>query len=317
MRPGPQLAEVLAELGEKYLAMGSITPPARGDALALRAMIDAGSAGAAAPESHGVSVASYRVPMSDGAYIDVLWYSPDDAQNSEPGPVVVYLHGGGMIAGKPEHYDGLVRYYVQQSQASFAVPAYRLAPEHLGARIARDGLDTVIWLAERSDELGVDPARIAVMGDSGGGGVAAATAILARDNNIELARQILVYPMLDDRNTVPDHDFPPFASWDWDSNWTCWRAVLGGDHGGANVSATVAPARLSDFTGLPPGYIEVGELDIFRDESISYAQRLHRAGISCELHVLPGVMHGHDRLSVEIDVSRRSLAERCRVLAAI
>ena len=155
------------------------------------------------------------------------------------------------------------------------------------------------------------------MGDSGGGGIAAGTAILARDRGIRLAKQILVYPMLDDRNVTPDPTIAPFASWTWDSNWTCWRAVLGDQIGAEGVSPVAAPARLADFGGLPPTYIEVGELDIFRDESIAYAQSLHRAGISCELHILPGVTHGHDRLSVEFDISRRSLADRCRVLTTL
>ncbi|WP_182377721.1 alpha/beta hydrolase [Nocardioides sp. WS12] len=310
LTPDPQIAEAFAVLVEKFT--GAVAAPARGDAPALRAMIDAGLDDAPVPESSGVSVTSHRVPTSDGQSIEMRWYTPDSATG--PGPVVVYLHGGGMIAGKPDHVDGLVRHYAEQTGVRFAVPDYRLSPEHPGERMARDAFETLVWVLERSETFSVDPDRAAVMGDSGGGGVAAGTAVLARDLGVPLAKQVLIYPMLDDRNTVPDPDFPPFVSWDWSANWTCWNAVLGGRQGTDHVSPIEAPARLVDVAGLAPAYIEVGELDIFRDESISFAQRLHRAGVSCELHVLPGVTHGHDRLSLEIDVSRRSLVERCRVL---
>ncbi|WP_405146661.1 alpha/beta hydrolase [Nocardia salmonicida] len=313
----PQIAGVYAELAEKIQAAGALALPARGDAIGLRAVVDGGLSVSPTPESSGVSVKSYQVTTSDQESIEVRWYTPDDADPAVPGAVVVYFHGGGMIAGKPEYYDGVARYYVEQSQVRVAVVDYRLAPEHPGGRMARDGLDTLRWMLDKAGELGVDPARIAVMGDSGGGGVAAATAILARDHDIDLARQILIYPMLDDRNTVPDPAFPAVLSWDWDANWTAWNALLGAEVGGTDVSPTAAPARLVEFGGLAPAYIEVGELDIFRDESINYAQRLHRVGISCELHILPGVNHGHDRLSVDIDVSRRTFADRCRVLAAL
>jgi len=311
----PQIAEVYAALAETIMAAGPLTIPARGDTLALRAVVDGGLSVSPMPESSRVSVKSYEVATSDEQSIEVRWYSPEDADPAVPRPAVAYFHGGGMIAGKPEYYDGVVRYYVEQSQVCIAVVDYRLAPEHPGGRMAHDGLDTLNWMLANAGELGVDPARIAVMGDSGGGGVAAATAILAREHDIKLAKQILIYPMLDDRNTVPDPLFPAVLSWDWDSNWTAWHALLGDAAGGADVSPVAAPARLVEFDGLASAYIEVGELDIFRDESIDYAQRLYRAGISCELHVLPGVNHGHDRLSVDIDVSRRTFADRCRVLA--
>ena len=313
----PQIAAMYQAMAEKLQSLGDFSPPARGDVHALRAMIDGAMPACPAPPSTGVSVHRHVVASSLQGQFELRWNEPETPPVDELRPAVVYLHGGGMVAGKAEYYDGLVRYYVQQTQVPFASVDYRLAPENPGTGMATDAVDAIAWLIAHADELGVDTERIAVMGDSGGGGVAAGTAILARDRGIVLARQLLIYPMLDDRTTVPDPNLAPYAAWDWDSNWTCWSAVLGADIGGDTVSPIAAPARLTDFSGLPPAYIEVGDLDIFRDESISYAQRLHAAGISCELHVLPGVTHGHDRVSVEIDVSRRTLAERCRVLAAL
>ncbi|WP_020659144.1 alpha/beta hydrolase [Amycolatopsis benzoatilytica] len=314
-RIDPQIAQLYAELA----ASGRAAPPApleKGNAAQLRQLCEAAMASAAPPPPNGVSARTCAVPTSDGASIEVRWYTRDSGSAPE-GAAVVYFHGGGMIAGRLDAFDGLVRQYVGKTGVPFAVPDYRLAPESSGTRLAEDGFDTVRWVRDQAGRFGIDPARLAVMGDSGGGGVAAGTAILARDRSVPLARQLLVYPMLDDRNTVADPLLAPYATWDWDRNWTCWRAVLGDDFGTDRVPPAAAPARLRDFAGLAPAYVEVGELDIFRDEAIDYAQRLLRAGVPCELHVLEGVVHGHDLLSLDIDVSRRSIADRCRVIGSL
>jgi acetyl esterase/lipase len=155
------------------------------------------------------------------------------------------------------------------------------------------------------------------MGDSAGGGVAAGVAIAARDAGIPVARQILIYPMLDDRTIEPDPWLASTASWPYDSNFTGWNALLGADRGTADVSPLAAPARLTDFAGLAPAFIEVGDLDIFRDEDIEYALGLVRAGVSAELHVRPGCPHGYDRFAHESEVVQRSLADRYRVIRAV
>jgi acetyl esterase/lipase len=123
--------------------------------------------------------------------------------------------------------------------------------------------------------------------------------------------------MLDDRNCVPDPRLVPTATWSYEKNGMAWAAVLGGALGSDSVAGTVAPARLDDFVGLAPAYIEVGELDIFRDESVRYAKGLWAAGISCELHVHPGAPHGHDWHQATAEISRRVFAERARVLGSL
>ncbi|OYD70397.1 alpha/beta hydrolase [Rhodococcus sp. OK302] len=310
----PELAAVCAALASEAMANGAMTIPERGDALGLRAVLETGMAAVPSPPSTGVSVSSHFAPTPDGSEIELRFYSTDTGTTTDR-PAVVYLHGGGMISGKLDHYDGIVRYYVQESNVPLLLVDYRLAPEQTGTALAEDGFTGLQWLVDHADELGVDPARIAVMGDSGGGGVAAGTVILARDRGVPIAKQILIYPMLDDRNTEPDPILEGAVAWTHDNNWTSWRAVLGADFGSDRVSPIAAPARLEDFAGLPPTYIEVGELDIFREESIAYARRLYEVGISCELQVLPGVIHGHDRMSLDIGVTRRTLADRCRVIA--
>jgi acetyl esterase/lipase len=194
---------------------------------------------------------------------------------------------------------------------------YRLAPEATGTMLAEDVFAGLTWLIEHAPELGVDPARIAVMGDSGGGAPAAGAAILARDRHIPVARQILVYPMLDDRNLTPDTEREPFLTWTYDNNFTAWNAVLGADLGSENVPPAAAPGRLKDFTGLASAYIDVGELDIFRDEAISYAQNLARAGVSIELHVHPGVPHGWERFAPRSASGSRAMQDRARAVASV
>jgi acetyl esterase/lipase len=155
------------------------------------------------------------------------------------------------------------------------------------------------------------------MGDSGGGGPTAGAAILARDRNVPLARQVLVYPMLDDRNTRPGAIPVEILTWDYDKNWTGWHCLLGDAIGGGNVSPVAAPGRLTNFAGLAPAYIDVGDLDIFRDEGIAYAAGLARAGVPVELHVHPGAPHGFERIAPDSGVARRAMADRLRAVAAI
>lgn len=189
-----------------------------------------------------------------------------------------------MILGDLDSYDTLLSWYVAHSRVPFLSVGYRLAPEATGTMLAEDVFAGLTWLTGHAHELAVDPGRIAVMGDSGGGAPAAATAILARDRHIPLSRQILVSPMLDDRNQTPDPNRAPFLTWTYDDNYTAWNAVLGDTLGTREVPPIAAPARLADFAGLAPAYIDTGDLDIFRDEDIAYAARLTAADVPVELH---------------------------------
>ena len=156
-----------------------------------------------------------------------------------------------------------------------------------------------------------------MLGDSAGGGVAAGVALLARDRGLALKRQMLVYPMLDDRNIIPDPELEPFAGWTYDNNFTGWSALLGDALGSDDVPEAAAPARAKDLTGIAPAYVECGELDIFRDEDIEYARRIAAAGSSIELHIHPGAPHGFERLGAGSDVANRAMADRYRVLGAL
>jgi len=231
---------------------------------------------------------------------------------------VLYLHGGGMIVGSVPIFDGPVSRYVARTGVPMLSLEYRLAPEHPHPTPVEDAYAGLVWLAGHAAELGIDPGRIAVMGDSAGGGLAAGVAILSRDRKgPAVAHQLLIYPMLDDRTTVPDPYIAPLAGWSYDDNATGWNALLGPGHEDREVDPSAAPGRLEDAAGLPPAYIEVGQLDVFRDEDVRYALTLSRAGVPVELHLHPGVPHEYDAIAFDADVSRRAQSDRDRVLRSL
>lgn len=311
----PQLAPAMAALAAQ--AAGA-PRPARGDWQAVRAAASAGLAYMAsiAPLSPGVTTTSFSTRTRDGqAEIELLWYT---TANGTPGPAVVYTHGGGMLAGSVDLYNEVLSWYVAETGVPFLSVELRLAPEASSpTSLAEDVFSGLAWLADHAADLGVDPSRIAVMGDSGGGGPTAGAAILARDRDVPVAKQILVYPMLDDRNTTQGPVPADLLTWGYDNNYTGWVTLLGDALGGDDVSPVASPARLTNFAGLAPAYIEVGDLDIFRDESITYALGLARAGVPIELHVHPGAPHGFERFVPDASVARRAMADRVRAVAAI
>lgn len=222
-----------------------------------------------------------------------------------------------MIAGSVARYDRFVAGYAADTGVPFLSIDYRLAPEHPHPTPVEDCFAGVRWLLEHADELRVDPARVAIMGDSSGGGLAAGAALMARDRGVALARQILIYPMLDDRTTVPDPALAPFAAgWSYDNNYTGWHALLGDAIGTDDVAPSAAPARAADLSGLPPTYIDTGDLDIFTNETIDYARRIAATGTNVEIHVHPGCPHGFDRVP-GLPVAARAIADRRRVLRSL
>jgi len=310
----PEVAAALAPMGE---AMAATTPPAVGDITGRRAMWEPilALASAALPTPADVTITDHQVPTGDGAQITVRWYAKDGAAT---GPAVVFFHGGGYIFGHIDQFDGPVARYVSESGVPFLSVEYCRAPEHPHPTPVEDGYTALSWLVDRAAELGVDPGRIAVMGDSAGGGLAAALTILVRERNgPAIARQILLMPMLDDRTLPPDPHIEPYLIWSYDDSRTAWPALLGDAAGGNDVPATAAPARLEDASGLPPAYIEVGQLDVFRDENTAYATKLSHAGIDVEFHLRPGVPHEFDSIAPDADVSRRAIADRIRVLKSL
>ncbi|WP_444917597.1 alpha/beta hydrolase [Microbulbifer sp. JMSA003] len=262
-----------------------------------------------------VSFRDFTLKSSDQEEIQLRWYQKE---NSKPGSAILYIHGGGLICHDISRYDLVIAKYVAASGVPFLSVNYRKAPEFPYPIPIDDCYRAFIWLVQHSQELSIDPSRIGIMGDSAGGGLAAALTIVARDKKgPSLARQILLYPMLDDRTVTPDPELLPFIIWTYEDNLTGWTAYLGNQVGSPAVSPHAAPARLQNAKGLPPAFIDVGELDIFRDEDMQYAQLLTDAGVSTELHVRPGVIHSWELFAPDIPVSQRALADRVRVIQEI
>jgi acetyl esterase/lipase len=221
------------------------------------------------------------------------------------------MHGGGHVIGDLDQDDRLLSGIVAQTGAVCVSIDWRRAPENPFPAAIEDCYSGLLWLHEHGEQLGADRERIVVGGASSGGGLAAGLALLARDGGeVPIDRQMLIYPMLDDRaRTTSSRAVTHPRVWNRESNRLAWAAYLGDQYGGA-VSPYAAPSRADDLSGLPPAWIATAELDLFVDENIEYAQRLMNAGVSTELHVYPGAVHGFDLFNPQADVSRRYVAER-------
>ena len=217
---------------------------------------------------------------------------------SQPLPCIFHVHGGGFIGGSVAELEFLHRPLAAELDCAIVSVDYRLAPETRYPGNVEDCYAALGWAIGHAGELAIDPARLGVMGESAGGGLAAALALLARDRGeYRLAFQHLIYPMLDDRTCAREpHPYAGEFIWHSTNNLFGWSSLLGEKPGGRDVPHYAAPARATGLGGLPPAYIATGALDLFVDEDIDYAQRLIRAGVPTELHVWPGAYHGFDLL---------------------
>ncbi|MCL2200907.1 MAG: alpha/beta hydrolase [Oscillospiraceae bacterium] len=235
---------------------------------------------------------------------------------SAPTPAFYFIHGGGMITGNRRGIDDVLLDWAEEFGAAFISVEYRLAPEAPHPAPVEDCYAGLKWLSENAAELDIDPSRLILIGQSAGGGLAAATALLARDRGgPSLMAQMLLCPMLDDRNNTPSAlQGEGRGVWDCHANKLGWTALLGDNQGGENVSPYASPARATDLSGLPPALIDVGSAETFRDESISYANAIWYSGGQAELHVYAGAYHGYDGLAPNAKASQDTLEARRRWL---
>lgn len=271
--------------------------------------------------------------------VDVTSGSP---AATPPYPAILYVHGGGLIAGNVRTVSGFLaaRYCFDTGLPVFAVE-YRLAPEHPFPAALDDVYAALVYLNLHAETLGIDAGRIIVWGGSAGGGLAAAAALRARDLLREasvtagggissetvamvvprIAKLLLIAPMLDDRTALPDDDaeLEPFLTWTTALNRLGWGAYLGGKppkegDGAASASYYAAPGRAEDLRDMPRTYAEVGGLDLFRDETVRFVERLARENVDVEFHLYPGVPHGFDSPAPDIWVSKRARENRMRAI---
>ena len=245
-------------------------------------------------ERYKVRREEITVTSADGTDIPCLLYIPPGAGANRPG--YLHVHGGGYIIGSPRQADITNLQLCAKIDAVVLSVGYRLAPEHPIPAPLDDCYAGLGWLHEHAGELGVDTGRIAVGGESAGGGLAAALAIKARDaGDYAVCHQHLTYPMLDNLTGSEANPGDPLVGefvWTRESNMYGWRSYLGD----APAQAPQVPARVEDFAGLPPAWIFTAGLDLFRDENIAYAQGLLQAGVAAELLIYPSACHGFQQV---------------------
>ncbi|KAK4152212.1 Alpha/Beta hydrolase protein [Chaetomidium leptoderma] len=318
----------------------TIVPPVADDAATLRRFNNAAIA---------ASMTLYHVPENnttetkldytslDGTPLTLHRFTPGPnntttTTTSPAGkPAVLYIHGGGFVSGSVPLFRKDIIAYATLSNTTFFAPAYRLAPESPHPLPLQDIYAALEYLHAHAAELAIDPARIALMGVSAGGGLAAAAALLARDRRLEprVARLVLVYPMLDDRTRLGGEGslLSGHLTWTEKKNEIGWGAYLGDgaargrdggdDDGGATGKVPqqyAAPARAEDVSGLPRTYIDVGGLDLFRGECMEFGARLASALVDVEFHLYPGVPHAWEWVSGNAPVTKQAVENRVRVL---
>jgi acetyl esterase len=236
-----------------------------------------------------------RLPRPNGVGdVELRIYA---ARGEGPTPAVYTIHGGGFVMGSAAMMDAENWQLAEDNAVTVVAVDYRLAPEFSFPGPLEDCYAGLVWLFENASSLTIDRNRIVVMGESAGGGLAAAATLLARDRNeVRPAAQLLVYPMLDHRtrgSLSPDECGP--MAWVTSLARFGWSAMQGDYALDDDCVSYFSPALATDLSGLPPTFIAVGALDLFADESVDYAMRLLRAGVAVECHVYPGAVHGFDK----------------------
>jgi acetyl esterase/lipase len=293
---------LLPDLGAGALSLDMIAPRRQAMAAMLAVSDEELQRGGA------YEISTRLVPGPSGSPdVELLILRP--AAATTPVAAIYHIHGGGMIMGNNRSgITGMLNLAAPHQMAIVSVE-YRLAPETKHPGPVEDCYAGLAWTAEHAEELGIDPARIIVAGASAGGGLTAAVALLARDRGgPALAGQLLLCPMLDDRNDTPSAWQANAGPWTRSTNELGWTALLGDARGGPDVPPYAAPARAADLSGLPPAFIDVGSAETFRDEAVAYASLIWRCGGAAELHVWPGGFHAFAGFVPAAAVSQDSVA---------
>ncbi len=291
-------------------ALSRLVPAAlwEADVVTRRKTGEAMNAAAQQTPTRSVTWQDRTVPGPSGSPdVPVRCYHPVQASTSRPGLFVI--HGGGMWGGSVASEHPQAVKLCEDLGAVVVSVEYRLAPEHPHPAPVQDCYAALSWMWAHAEDLGFDRARLGVYGASAGGGLALAAALMARDlNGPALCHVMALYPMVDDRNETPSsHEFDGLGPvWDRSKNLEAWRWYLGGQQ----ADGYAAPIRTENLRGLPPTFIDVGELDLFRDEDVAFAARLMESGVPTELHVYPGAFHASENVAPQAELSQRILGTR-------
>lgn len=259
---------------------------------------------------------THRVATPDGHNLKLLQFTPVAAPGG-PLPAVIYLHGGAYVLTYASTHVYAVDHYANEVGCAVFLVDYRLAHRH-PFPVGFDDCHTALsWVLDHAAELGVDPTRVAVMGDSAGGGLAAAMAQRASDDQGPALRgQVLIYPTLDHRCQTPSATlFTDTPLWNGVSNRGMWECYLRA-HQDASLPPYASPGNRENLANLPPAYVETAEFDPLRDEAIQYAQRLQAASVPVELVQTQATVHGFDSV-FSSEITRGAMRQRCDFLRTV
>ena len=271
--------------------------------------------GADQPVNPNVTHEDHFAPGHNGAPdVRVRIYTPvtsDGAAESKL-PGLIYIHGGGMVMGSIEGEEARAIAMCEKLGIVVASVDYRKAPENPYPAAPDDCYAAATWVFANAATLGIDAHNIGIYGGSAGGGLTVAMALMARDRSgPKLTYMMPIYPMVDDRNvTHSSNEVTEVGIWDRSANLEAWECYLGGKP----ADQYAAPTRATDLSGLPPAFIDVGQMDMFRDEDFDFAMRLNQAGVPCEFRVNPGAYHASETFAPEADLSKRIWTARFEAL---
>ncbi|OHE93422.1 hypothetical protein CORC01_11287 [Colletotrichum orchidophilum] len=303
----------------------AIRPPkGPANALELRASVNAGLSAMfkdALPES--ITETKHAVKSFDGETIALHQFTPSTNETTATSKqaAFIYVHGGGIVGGNIEPYSRplAAKAALESGVQMFAVE-YRLAPEYPYPTPAEDCYAALKWLSEKAGDLNIDASRIGLYALSAGGGIAVGAAMMARDRGLSppLAKQILIYPMLDDRTRVTaENPLSKFLTWTDRSNQIGWNAYLEGKAGEPSIPPQASPGRATDVADLPYTYIDIGGVDLFCAEAVAFASKLASANVQMELHVYPGLPHIFDLFAPTIGLTQLARENRLKAVRSL
>jgi acetyl esterase/lipase len=298
------LGDAVRKVAPEFRSWALLVPPLRSrlTTRAVRAATRVAARGQRVPAGIGSTERTIELPGAPPVQILIV----EREHHAPKRPALLWLHGGGYVAGLPEMDLPLLARIVEAIDVAVVSVDYRLAPEQPFPAGLNDAWLALRWLTDHVSDLGIDPHRLAVGGNSAGGGLAAALVQRARDQaTVQPVFQLLLYPMLDDRTVVhADRQGRGELVWTPKSNRFAWRAYLGMAPGSETVPRYSAPGRREGLEGLPPSWIAVGSLDLFHDEDLDYARRLGEAGVPCTINRIEGAPHGFDITSFDAPATR-------------
>lgn len=254
-------------------------------------------------DTNVMSFTEKKISREDNSELRICIFQPLEPKGNAAG--VLYMHGGGYALGAPEISDRMIHRLIETSGCTVIAPDYRMSLEAPYPAALLDCYTALLWMRDHANELGIREDQIMIAGDSSGGGLTAALSLYARDRKeVAIAFQMPLYPMIDDR-TDSHHNT---LVWNGSVNRKAWRLYLGDLFGTSEVPYYAAPARATDYHGLPPTATFVGELEPFRDETIQYVDNLRKAGVPVHFEVFEGCFHAFEQAYPDAEVSKQALS---------